>query len=77
MSLIRVKLDISVLSVTFIFLPRMVFLFYSGDSSVEFGFNKKRSVELSKTTEQEHKPALPHSPYRVISSVFLGKDRPT
>lgn len=77
MSLIRGKLDISMLSVTLIFLPRMVFLFYSGDSSVEFGFNKKKSVELSKMTEQEHKPALPHSPYRVISSVFPGKDRPT
>lgn len=43
-SLIRVKLDISMLFVTLNFLPRTVFLFYSGDSSAEFGFNKKCGV---------------------------------
>lgn len=60
MALIGVKLDISMLPVTLNFLPRTVFLFYSGASSVEFGFNKKRNVEFSKTTEWGHKPALPH-----------------
>lgn len=75
MSLIGVKLDISMLPVTLNFLPRTVFLFYSGASSVEFGFNKKRNGEFSKTTKRGHKPALPHRPYRVISSVFQGKDR--
>lgn len=76
MSLIGVKLDISMLPLTLNFLPRTVFLFYSGASSVEFGFNKKRNGEFSKMTEREHKSALPHTrSFRLCSRGRTGIHR--
>lgn len=77
--LFEVKSTISVLLVTFMFVHRIVFLFYNRDSVVEIRFDKERNVAFSKMAERRHKLVLPPSYSSVqcwvTSYVFWGKGR--